>query len=533
MMSFFQSLLAFMSGAILFTVGFNAAGQSLVLRDSVQQDESRRKALDYYLRGYSLQASGERHAEAVIEFQHSLLYDSSAGTMVAMARSYAELRKFDLALATIRVAFQKDSVLADAWEFYAELLVSLGRYDEALDAYSKIRTMNPTRRQMLTLARLYEYRNAATAIELYEQILETGSEPLAMQRLAELYERTKQFDKRAAILERLIRQQTDDGHFTIGLIDSYIRGRNYVALQHLLANLPPTEISLRMREDIWMRALVSLLSDTTSALSSKTAESIIDVALRQYERMPRLLTLAGSLALNMSLDEHADKCFSAAFRNSDSPDPFIYVALQRIEKGQPDMAADVLDKGLVLYPSNATLWVLRGSLLIQNSKWIDAHAALVRAASLDPQLPDAWIYLAAAYEALDSLSKSYDAYNRVLLLDSKNYLAMNNFAYTLAISGDSLQRARNLSWMAVQHSPSNPAFLDTYAWILFKLGDLEKARQYQEKAVAYGGAAIHYEHLGDIFDALGLLDEAVRAWRKSLELDPENEDVKQKLIRYR
>jgi Flp pilus assembly protein TadD len=41
--------------------------------------------------------------------------------------------------------------------------------------------------------------------------------------------------------------------------------------------------------------------------------------------------------------------------------------------------------------------------------------------------------------------------------------------------------------------------------------------------------AVVYEHLGDILDASGKKEEARSQWEKALELNPENEKVKEKL----
>jgi len=81
--------------------------------------------------------------------------------------------------------------------------------------------------------------------------------------------------------------------------------------------------------------------------------------------------------------------------------------------------------------------------------------------------------------------------------------------------------------------PSNPSYLDTHAWVLFQLGLPDEARRYIERAIQHGPSATIYEHHGDILEAIGLLDEAVRAWSEALRLDPERHSAASRISRYR
>ena len=77
---------------------------------------------------------------------------------------------------------------------------------------------------------------------------------------------------------------------------------------------------------------------------------------------------------------------------------------------------------------------------------------------------------------------------------------------------------------------NNPYFLDTLGWVYFKLGRLAEAAEAIEWAVAADNAfALLHEHLGDVYEAQGRVDDARDAWSRSLELDPENETVRAKL----
>ena len=80
-----------------------------------------------------------------------------------------------------------------------------------------------------------------------------------------------------------------------------------------------------------------------------------------------------------------------------------------------------------------------------------------------------------------------------------------------------------MSNLAISFEPANPSYLDTYGWIQYKIGNYEIAHEYIMKAFEAGGNSFElYEHLGYIQLGLDKKKEAIEAWKKSLELNPDN-----------
>ena len=83
---------------------------------------------------------------------------------------------------------------------------------------------------------------------------------------------------------------------------------------------------------------------------------------------------------------------------------------------------------------------------------------------------------------------------------------------------------------ALEKDPENGAYLDSYGWVLFKLGKMDQAEKKIRKALeSLDSDAVVSEHLGDILQAKGRRRQAREYWKKALELDPENEGLKEKL----
>jgi Tfp pilus assembly protein PilF len=96
--------------------------------------------------------------------------------------------------------------------------------------------------------------------------------------------------------------------------------------------------------------------------------------------------------------------------------------------------------------------------------------------------------------------------------------------------GTNLDNARDLIEKALKAEPKNAAYLDSMAWVLFKIGKPKEALDYALKSVAAPEEPdpTEYDHLGDIYKALNQPDRAREAWQKSLSLEP-NDAVKKKL----
>ena len=138
--------------------------------------------------------------------------------------------------------------------------------------------------------------------------------------------------------------------------------------------------------------------------------------------------------------------------------------------------------------------------------------------------------LADVQSDLDRWDESIMSYERALRLDPENHNAMNNYAYNLSVKGEDLDRALELAELAVSFQPGNAAYLDTIGWVYFKRSEYEEAREFIQRSVDTGDAGPEvFEHLGDVFEALGNMEDAVRWWNKALEIDSNREYLKDRI----
>lgn len=77
----------------------------------------------------------------------------------------------------------------------------------------------------------------------------------------------------------------------------------------------------------------------------------------------------------------------------------------------------------------------------------------------------------------------YAMYERILELDPRNTLILNNYAYHLATNGGDLKKAERMSAITIREEPNNPTCLDTYGWIMHLQGQDELALFYLNRAL--------------------------------------------------
>jgi tetratricopeptide (TPR) repeat protein len=159
-------------------------------------------------------------------------------------------------------------------------------------------------------------------------------------------------------------------------------------------------------------------------------------------------------------------------------------------------------------------------------------AAEVVARAHEPQRLTHFFYfqLGAASERNKDHEQAESYFRKCLEMAPDFSEALNYLGYMWAERGVNLQEARRLIEKAVKLEPDNAAYIDSMAWVLFKLKDPKAALEWQLKALKHNDEpdATLYDHLGDIYDALNRPEQAREAWKKSLEIES-NDEVRKKL----
>jgi tetratricopeptide (TPR) repeat protein len=114
-------------------------------------------------------------------------------------------------------------------------------------------------------------------------------------------------------------------------------------------------------------------------------------------------------------------------------------------------------------------------------------------------------------------------------LSPNNCVIQNDLAYNLVSQNYKLKEAEAIAKDAIKNCPDNPALLDTYGWILFKLGKSAEAINYVNSALDLMPYDLEINnHLGDIYWHIGRYELAKFAWQRAIKL-ADKEKVKNML----
>lgn len=202
--------------------------------------------------------------------------------------------------------------------------------------------------------------------------------------------------------------------------------------------------------------------------------------------------------------------------------------------GRMDSVAVYADMGIHHYPTTEDFWNLKAWLQMRKSDnrgAIETLRAALEHAKDSKAKSSLWGNIGDQYHELGETKKSYSAYYKALSFDPQNAMVLNNFAYHLSVTGKSLKQALQMAQRATALSQNNATYLDTLAWVYYKMGQYDEAKRYMQQAMSFdtensSELALHY---GDILDALGSTFLAQTYWRKALERGADAEKIESRI----
>ncbi len=439
------------------------------------------------------------------------------------------------ALAAYQAAVRLDPDDAGALFTVAELQRQQGQSAAARATYGKV--VDRFGPSLDALYPLYQLQLASddktAAVETLETMvgLDPSAEPL-VRALAELLSERGQPDRAASLLETLLQRKPGDLQSLSALSGIYgAQGRTQEAeaLVRRAIELPTLTTDERL-------AVAGRLFDRAQTDSS-AAELARDLFRIVRDRDPADYRGSFFLAL-LDFTRHDLPAAEAGFRRTTElapafADGWVRLGLTLSTRERWAPLASAMDSAVVAVPGTPQLMFFRGFAHLQlghDSTGTEALESVLRSNKAEsPLVVDVCTRLAAAYEKARRYDDSKRVFERGLAADSTDALLLNNFSYSLSERDVQLDRAAQMARRAVDQEPTNPSYLDTLGWALFKLGKLDEAAALIQRSLEHGGSAVVTEHLGDIYDRQGRADDARRLWTEALRRAPGRASLERKL----
>lgn len=295
-------------------------------------------------------------------------------------------------------------------------------------------------------------------------------------------------------------------------------------LERLRGSVPESVVERRLMM-LWWRA---------GRPDTATRHARVLQRLKPDDPLPHLVL--GYLALDRSDFGAAETSLRAAWLRDSTTADVAYalgIALHRQKKDRQAVAP--LRQAVRLMPDSAgTALYALGLALAASGDTAAALDTLRLAEAADTTVAGPPYAMAEIYQARRHWDEAATVIFRVLRRDSTNAAAWNFVGYMFADAGIRLEDALGYVTRALALDPGNAAILDSHGWVLYRLGRYPEAREALAKATAAAPDEPEIaEHLGDVYVALGQVDDARRAYQAALRADRHRDSVLAKLAHLR
>jgi predicted Zn-dependent protease len=273
---------------------------------------------------------------------------------------------------------------------------------------------------------------------------------------------------------------------------------------------------------------VSFLEQLAAVFILNQQPTEADTLLRRAEiekpNRSSLYPVMANLYEELNLPARGEIYRVLALHTSEKPtlSDFLRLALLQLKQNQIRRTNHTLTQAAHSHPDSLQLLLVRGLAEKAENKMAEAassFAQVERLAQGKPEILDAGFYFeyGAACEQSGQPRRSEAALRRALQLNPAHHQSLNYLGYMWAERGRNLPEALQMIEKALSLSPGNPAYLDSQAWALFRLGNPSAARPLLEEALRQvPDDPTLLEHFGDIASRLGQTNQAKEAYQKAI-----------------
>ena len=539
--------------------------------------DARKRAVDYFhLEAVSLQEQ-ERYDEAYELFEYCLQLDpTSATTKYLLAAYYTVLGKDSTACSLLESIVKENPDNEDYNDALVNQYARLGNWKAAIAVYERIvETAHSKEEIYKALYTLYynddSYEKALGMLDRIEEF-EGKRRELTTKRL-QIYMHLNRYEEMIAIIKQEIAENPDDFRFRVLLGDVYGMMGEFAQAEEIylgvleaipddvLAQSALAELYAVVEKDQAFSNTMETLIKNEKLETQERLKYLVDYVLYKettdsayvLEFYQQLLQLPfDRLELHQSYADYLEYKKADKSRlipvyekivelDAENIEAIIKLLQNAIAEDDKEAVFKYADEALMFLPQHLELHFYKGlssSMMgnVKESIGIYLEGLEKRDAETDPSVVAAvFTIVGDTYHELGLMEEAYVAYDSALVYEPDKIDVLNNYSYFLSIENRELQKALEMSHKTITAEPDNQTYLDTYAWILFKLKRYEEAKAYAEKIISLDEeiSPVVLHHIGDIFAKCGDNESAVIYWQRALDAGDEETELLKKKIKKR
>ncbi|MDC0189276.1 tetratricopeptide repeat protein [Flavobacteriales bacterium] len=352
--------------------------------------------------------------------------------------------------------------------------------------------------------------------------------------LAELYMLESNYDQAISAYRKLLEINPNSPDAILALYHIY-KNKEDVANQekYLLMITQNNQISLEKKRDLFYR----LLQENNDG-ENRSFKQIVEKAIVVYPEEPLFNLILGDVYTKESRHKQAIFHYNKSLNSAFVKDEYVYTKLIEIHFLDNDYVSAINKASTALekYPFSSNLLYYKGLALFNNKDLELALQTLKKGSELVIDNPNFksnfYALIGDIHHDLKNDKESDLAYEISIKLNPNNVFVLNNYSYYLSLREEKLLLAKQMAEKCNELTKASPkaSFLDTYAWVLYKLKEYEEAEINIKQALNLDQESpTLFDHYGDILYANNNINRAINQWKKALELDPNNLSIKKKI----
>tara|TARA_B100001287_G_scaffold9241_1_gene7118 strand:+ start:2827 stop:4437 length:1611 start_codon:yes stop_codon:yes gene_type:complete len=414
-------------------------------------------------------------------------------------------------------------------KYYIELAICLIYNNElkaAIDTYNSIEELkginNFTSVQKHKIfLELKDFKSAANELERYLQ--KNPSDIQTYEMLSDCYILDNNFDKAFEVLKKLTEINPGSGGAHLTLSDFYLQKNN---TQEYQKELKIAFRSKKLDAQTKIKKIIPLLTEMfeNDTTSTDFVEDLCEILVEVHpeDEMTNYI-YADLLKTIKNIDKSIVYYKKVIEINPNQRDAWLDMLFLELQNKSIDSLILDSEKALDFFPMYPTFYYLHALAHFYNKDYLKSIDFIKKGVSFvvdNPTLAsEMYSVLGNAYNEIEEYINSDNAYEKSLYFLPENVTVLNNYAYYLSLRGENLDKAKKMSKKTIEMFPTEANYLDTYAWILYKLNKYEEAKQYMLKAIEISESKTFYIHMSKILEKLGDIQESEKYKLKSEELE--------------
>jgi len=384
----------------------------------------------------------------------------------------------------------------DAWLAHAWVAMRQGKFDTAMDSLLKAEALKPGWRQAVVLrARVMSLQGRKQeAVDYLAGQLEgdLADDPDVRMTYARLLTEVDALEAALEAFSALAKDYPNNPevHYAAGVLSLQL-GRLDVARTHLETVL---SLGQRMLEaNFYLGRVYELQGYKEQAITRYMAVRHGDYYITAHAR-------AASLMAEMGRLQQARELLHSLRLRHDKDRQRVYLMESELlrQAGEDQAAFEFLSEKLRERPDDTTLRYAR---------------ALIA-------------------ERLDRLELAERDLRVIIEREPSNAQALNALGYTLADRTDRYDEALDYIQRALAVQPEDAAIIDSMGWVQYRLGNLEKAREYLRRALELVKDPEIAAHLGEVLWQMGDRQSAIEVWEEYWQQFPDHEALRKVMDRF-